>query len=145
MGNRLGLKREEFPPKNGSYYDSNSSHDNLEIFTDDKGETVKIVNHSTGCTSYFEGPGYTLYRKNGLPAVVCRNGDREWYDENGRKHRLNGPAIINGCYRKTETVYSHERDTLETFSRFVNCTEYWYNHGRPVTEEWLKENKSKPN
>jgi len=35
-----------------------------------------------------------LHNDNG-PAVICKNGREEWY-VNGKRHRIDGPAVIYG-------------------------------------------------
>ena len=49
-----------------------------------------VVNPDTGTRRYYNDAG-RLHREDG-PAIVYANGYQEWY-QNGRRHRVDGPAI----------------------------------------------------
>jgi hypothetical protein len=70
-------------------------------------------------------------------------GDRYWYDENNRLHRLNGPAVIFPLDQKEWWVYGkrHRLDgpAIERVVNGINC-HIWYVNGVNISkevEEWL--------
>lgn len=115
-----------------SHYEDSQNHDLIERFVDQDGNCIKRINHTFGITYYYEGPGPAPYRENDLPAVVSKDGSREWRDQQGLFHRDKGPAVIYNCEKEQLMLYSHERDSLEFFTQFVNCTEAYYNHGKKI-------------
>lgn len=126
----MSLKFSSEYQKITSHYEDNQNHDLIERFENQDGKCIKRVDHTFGITYYYEGPEPTPYRKNDLPAIVSKDGSREWRDQEGLFHRDKGPAVIYGCQKQQLMLYSHDRDAPEFFTQFVNCTEKYYNHGK---------------
>ena len=77
-----------------------------------------------GSIHYYDEQG-RLHREDG-PAVEYPNGQRNWYI-NGKRHRDDGPAIITPSGRE---YWFHEGkyiscSTLEEFQRIVNLKAFW--------------------
>ena len=56
---------------------------------------LPCVEYSNGTKEWYGLMSQTLHRDNNLPAVEYPNGDKEYW-VNGKRHRINGPAVIIG-------------------------------------------------
>ncbi|RTK95484.1 MAG: hypothetical protein EKK64_06585 [Neisseriaceae bacterium] len=99
-----------------------------------------------------------IHRDNNLPAVIYKDGSKEWYCK-GKRHRENGPAVvysngnkeywINGKRHRIDgpAIENHEfkawffdgkihRDNLPAIERINGHNEYWC-QGIRKNDEWL--------
>lgn len=72
-------------------------------------------------------------KKNGVNDVVCKinkDGSRFWYNENGHRHRLNGPAVVylDGTITWWQDDRLHREDgpALE----YPNGIKEWFQNGK---------------
>jgi hypothetical protein len=94
--------------------------------------TYKVTVDEYGTTRWFNEDGLR-HRLDG-PAVECANGDKFWY-QNGKYHRLDGPACVTSCgYYKAWWVNGDRHRLDGPAIEYPSGDKEWFIENKQYTE-----------
>ncbi len=102
-------------------------HGQLHVWADEPDDVYCLVHNS---------PSYqVLYRLNGETPPCCLQRDMKWRDEDGQRHRDDGPAVI--YTDGTQLWYQHGKQHRDggPAAIWINGTQVWYQHGKQHRED----------